>query len=91
MITTLLLLHRIRHLGVYTFCTTVYYMLVAREPQFCIMTVCIITFLDIYIKFFMVIGLFIYMCKNYVCDEFIVNEPNANLTRSYHMSQQLDY
>ena len=42
--TTLLLLHRIRQLGVYTFCTTVYYMLVARKPQFCIMTLCIITF-----------------------------------------------
>ena len=46
--------------------------------------------LDIYKKF-MVIGLFIYMCKNCVCDEFIVYETNANLTRSQHMSQQLDY
>ena len=42
-------------------------------------------------KIFMVIGLFIYMCKNCVCDKFTVNETNANLTRSYHMSQQLDY
>ena len=96
MITTLLLLHSIRYLGVYTFCTTVYYMLVAREPhfcitmyymlvaqepQFCIMTLCITTFW-MYIKSFMVIGLFIYMCKNCVCDEFIVYETNANLTRS---------
>ena len=81
MITTLLLLHRVRHLGVYTFCTTVYYMLVARKPQFCIITLCIITFW-MYIKSFMVIGLFIYMCKNCVCDEFTVYETNANLTRS---------
>ena len=68
-----------------------YYMLVAREPQFCIMTLCIITFWILYIIFFMVINLFIYLCKNCVCDEFTVNETNANLTRSYHMSQQLDY
>ena len=80
MITTLLLLHRIRHVGVYKFCTTVYYMLVAREPQFCIMTLCIITFW--LLNFFMVVGLFIYMCKNCVCDEFTVNETNANLTCS---------
>ena len=46
---------------------------------------------DVYIKSFMVIDLFIYMCKKCVCDEFTVNETNSNLTRSYHMSQQLDY
>ena len=38
--------------------------------------------LDVYIKSFTVIGLFIYMCKNCAYDYFIVNETNANLTRS---------
>ena len=39
----------------------------------------------------MVIGLFIYMFKNCVYDLFMMNETNSILTRSYHMSQQLDY
>ena len=39
-------------MGVYTFCTTMYYMLVAREPQFCIMTPCITTFWMLYKKFY---------------------------------------
>ena len=33
-----LLLPRIRYLGVTHFCTTVYYILVAQKPHFCIMT-----------------------------------------------------
>ena len=37
---------------------------------------------DVYIKSFMVIDLFIYMCKNCVCNEFIMNETNSNLKRS---------
>ena len=39
----------------------------------------------------MVIGLFIYIYKNCVCDELTVNKTNANITHSYNMSQQLDY
>ena len=45
------------------FCTTVYYMMEALKAPLLYMTLCITTFL-IYIKGFMVIGLFIYMCKN---------------------------
>ena len=37
-IRTPLLLQRLRDLRVFQFCTTVYYILVARKPHFCIMT-----------------------------------------------------
>ena len=45
------------------FCTTMNYIMEALKAPLLYMTLCISTFL-IYIKSFMVIGLFIYMCKN---------------------------
>ena len=83
MITIPLLLHRLRYLGD-TICITMYYILVAQEPHFCIMTLCITTFW-MFIKKIMMIGLFVYLftcVKKIVCDEFIVYETNANLTHS---------
>ena len=74
------------------FCTTVNYILVARKPQFCIMTLMYydITF-RMLMKNFYDDRLFIYMCaKMYVCDMLMVYEANANLIHSQHMSQQLD-
>ena len=68
MIKTLLLLHRIRHLGVYTFCTTVYYMMVALKAPILYHDTMYYHIFYVYIKSFMVIDLFIYMCKNCVCD-----------------------
>ena len=52
MITTLLLLHRIRHLGVYMFCTTVYYMTVALKAPILYYDTMYYHIFDVYIKKF---------------------------------------
>ena len=64
MITTLLLRHRIRHVGVYTFCMTMYYMMVALKDPILYHDTMYYHIFYVYINFFMVIGLLIYMCKN---------------------------
>ena len=85
MIRTPILLHRLRDLRVIHFCTTVYYILVAWKPHFCIMT---LMYYDVtfwmFNEFFLWWSiLFIYMCvKMYVCDMLMVYETNANLTHS---------
>ena len=58
-----------------------YDILVAREPHFCIMTLCITTFW-MFIKSFMMIGYLFTCVQIYVYDELIVYETNGNLTRS---------
>ena len=87
-IRTPLLLHRLRDLIVIYFCTTMYYILVARQPHFCIMT----SHFGCLMKNFYDDRFYLFTCvKMYVCDEIIVFETNSNISHSQHMSQQLDY
>ena len=85
MIKTPLLLHRLRDLRVIHFCTTVYYIWVARKPHFCIMTLMYydVTFWMFKEKTFMMIDfIYLHVCKMYVCDTHMVYETNANLTNT---------
>ena len=69
MIRTPLLLHGLRDQRVIHFCITVYYILVAQKPHFCIMTLIYydVTFWMFNEKNFMMIDfIYLHVCKN-VC------------------------
>ena len=78
------LFHRIRDLRVIHFCTTMYYILVAQKPHFCIMTLMYydVTF-GCLLKNFYDDRFSLFTCvKMYACDELMVYETNANLSHS---------
>ena len=66
--TPLLLHHSLRDLRVIHFCTTVYYILVAPKPHFCIMKLMYyeVTFWMFNETFMMIDFIYLHVCKN-VC------------------------